>query len=98
MHAPLHTNYTPNRAISQNLIAPMQCFCNAAVPCGTCCNEEDSQCYYSWWWCYGAAGSGLMVSDGGTKFKQEWMCCNCGEYELDEAPGGTPQGVEMQRS
>ena len=42
--------------------------------------------------------SGLMVSDGGTKFRQEWMCFTCGEYELDEAPGGTPQGVEMQRS
>lgn len=77
----------------------MQCLCNAAVPCGTCCNEEGSQCYYSWWVCYGGAAVGLMVRDGGTKFEEEWFCFSCGEYELETASsGGMPQSNEMQRS
>lgn len=77
----------------------MQCLCHAAVPCGTCCNEEDSQCYYAWVICYGALAMGLMVRDGGTKFEERYYCCNCGEYELETVSGdGMPQSVEMQRS
>ena len=41
----------------------------------------------------------FQVWDGGAKFECVVCCClPFGDFELEEAPGGTPQSVEMQRS
>ena len=94
-----------NRAWNpQTLWAPMACFCHAAVPCGACeeCGDDkETECYYTWVFCNAAAFQVLTARDGGTKFTNEGPgCCECGEYELEEAAdgGGTPQSVEMQRA
>ena len=63
--------------------------------------RQETECYYTWMFCNAAAFQVLTARDGGTKFTNEGPgCCECGEYELEEAAdgGGTPQSVEMQRA
>jgi len=81
----------------QSIFAPCHCLCHAAVPCGTCCNEEGTQCYYAWVYCSGAHGMGVIASDGGKKFATDWSCMSCGEYVLEDAPTGAPPTIAMER-
>ncbi|EOD32100.1 hypothetical protein EMIHUDRAFT_202685 [Emiliania huxleyi CCMP1516] len=80
-----------------SIFAPCHCLCHAAVPCGTCCNEEGTQCYYAWVYCSGAHGMGVIASDGGKKFATDWFCMSCGEYVLEDAPTGAPPTIAMER-